>query len=148
MDDRGCGSWCETWPRILSTELRMELPSCANLRENRWARARRVKSQRAATGLHLLQFGVPAAPVDVVLTRVHGRRVDSDNLASLFKAVRDGVTDWLRRGDRTLDDGDPRLRWFYEQETGGGGRLSTLHGLPVRRGVITKLRIEVYRASS
>lgn len=41
------------------------------------------------------------------------RVLDDDNLASGFKATRDGVADWLG-----VDDGDKRLTWRYAQEKG------------------------------
>jgi hypothetical protein len=39
--------------------------------------------------------------------------MDDDNLAAGFKAIRDGVSDWL-----DVDDGDGRLTWKYSQEHG------------------------------
>jgi hypothetical protein len=40
--------------------------------------------------------------------------LDGDNLQSGFKAVRDGVADWLG-----VDDGDKRIDWQYGQRSGG-----------------------------
>jgi hypothetical protein len=50
----------------------------------------------------------------IVLTRVAPRKLDTDNLASGFKAVRDGIAEWLQ-----IDDGDNRLDWQYRQRNGG-----------------------------
>lgn len=49
----------------------------------------------------------------VTLTRIAPRVLDSDNLASGFKATRDGIADWLG-----IDDGSPLLTWRYAQRRG------------------------------
>lgn len=76
----------------------------------RWARTR---AQRLATGLSLARTGVRAsAPANVVLTRMApSTGLDSDNLVSAFKAVRDAVAEWLG-----VDDRDTRVTWQYRQE--------------------------------
>ena len=56
---------------------------------------------------------VPGLPLEVELVRVAPRRLDSDNLTSSLKAVRDGVADWLG-----VDDGDERVLWRYRQRKG------------------------------
>lgn len=61
-------------------------------------------------------FDVGMLPVTVVMTRIAPRRLDGDNLQSGFKAVRDGVADWLG-----VDDGDARIDWQYGQRAGGPG---------------------------
>lgn len=96
----------------------MALPSVANLREHHMAKATRAKKQRlqawaelrAAAGIKTLTV---IAPLDITLTRVASRPLDTDNLASAFKAVRDGVADWLG-----IDDGSSALRWHYAQRKG------------------------------
>lgn len=92
----------------------MPLPSAANLRESWRVRARRVKAQREGVLLLLRakRQPVPAreARLRIVLTRCGTNPLDDDNLASAFKAVRDGVADWLGR-----DDGEQALRWDYAQ---------------------------------
>ena len=57
--------------------------------------------------------GLEMLPVTVVLTRVAPRRLDGDNLQSGFKAVRDGVADWLG-----VDDGNGLIDWQYVQRSG------------------------------
>jgi hypothetical protein len=42
------------------------------------------------------------------------RALDGDNLQSAFKAVRDGVADWLG-----VDDGHKNLDWQYYQRKDG-----------------------------
>jgi hypothetical protein len=49
----------------------------------------------------------------ITLTRIGMRSMDSDNLASSQKGVRDGIAAALR-----IDDGDDRLTWVYGQEKG------------------------------
>lgn len=98
------------------------LPSCANLREHWRKRAARVKKQRAEAGLRVAftQAGqvrvAPELPCTVTLVRISARALDDDNLASAFKAVRDGVADALG-----IKDNDPRVSWRYEQRKGGKG---------------------------
>ena len=58
-------------------------------------------------------------PVTVVLTRIAPRRLDGDNLQSGFKAVRDGVADWLG-----VDDGSSLVDWQYFQRSGKAGEYA------------------------
>ena len=55
----------------------------------------------------------------ITLTRLASRKLDSDNLATALKAVRDGVADALN-----LDDGDERLDWRYAQEKAPRGHYA------------------------
>jgi hypothetical protein len=80
-------------------------------------RARRAKDQRWAARLALNLFSKPThQPLDIVITRIAPRKLDTDNLAISAKHVRDGVADWLN-----VDDGHPLLLWIYEQEKGAPG---------------------------
>lgn len=118
---------------------RLRLVSEANRRDHHYAKARRVKAQRTAARSALIRatgtsptgiaqgrlrwsgwehLGKPAFLV-VTIARVAPRKLDSDNLASSAKAVRDGVADWLG-----LDDGDERLDWQYEQRRGEPGEYA------------------------
>ncbi len=103
----------------MAATIEVEIPglrvvSVANLREH-WARkAKRTKAQRGAAAMVLrCASRPPALPVVVTLTRVAPRRLDDDNLRSGFKAVRDGVADWLG-----CDDCDPGVEWRYEDVRG------------------------------
>jgi hypothetical protein len=58
--------------------------------------------------------GLEMLPATVVLTRVAPRKLDGDNLQSGFKAVRDGVADWLG-----VDDGNGLVDWQYAQRSAG-----------------------------
>ncbi len=84
----------------------------ANLRGHWRSKAVRVKAQRQAALWSLMQQRRPKCveSFTITLTRLAPRELDSDNLAGGFKAVRDGVADWLQ-----IDDGDKRLTWVYDQ---------------------------------
>lgn len=88
------------------------IKSEANGRDHWAAKARRVKSHRQEA------LAIPKAllcepPCVVTLTRIAPRSLDTDNLQSGFKALRDGIADRLG-----VDDKDPRVRWEYQQERG------------------------------
>lgn len=98
----------------------MSLPSCANLAEHWRTKAKRAKAHRLAGRIVTLdRAGSVRLPLTkgqmatITLTRIAARKLDSDNVASAFKAVRDGVADALG-----VDDGSPRLEWRYAQEKG------------------------------
>ena len=91
----------------------------ANLREHWAKRARRVRTQRQAARLlvraanNRADISVLSGPITIILTRLAPRSLDSDNLASSLKAVRDGVADAL-----DIDDGSSRIQWRYAQRKG------------------------------
>jgi hypothetical protein len=100
-------------------------PACrvvteANTHEH-WATGlRRGKKQRRAlddvvTRLVAREFSLWIVPCVVTLTHV-GPRMDDDNLARAFKALRDRLAHWLN-----VDDGDPVVTWRYEQRPGKPG---------------------------
>lgn len=100
----------------------------ANLRGHWGKRARRAKKQREAAWLLLraARYALPASgSVAITLTRIAPRALDTDNLASGLKAVRDGVADALG-----VDDGSSRIEWRYAQERGKIGQYEvrvTIH---------------------
>jgi hypothetical protein len=84
----------------------------ANSRGHWSARAKRVKAQRWAMTLVLgVRPGFIPSSMVVRLTRMSARSLDTDNLASAFKAVRDQIAEWLG-----VDDGDPNVVWVYAQQ--------------------------------
>ena len=101
--------------------LPLRLPSAANLRENWRVRHRRVKAQRQLVAVYIGGKPAPALPVVVTLTRVAPRALDSDNLQSAFKGIRDEVAKWLG-----FPDNDPRIRWDYAQRKGGVGEYAVV----------------------
>ena len=98
--------------------MNMKIVSVANMRMHWAAKAKLTRDQRTRTRMSLAavaqSFGVEVLPVTVVLTRIAPRRLDGDNLQSGFKAVRDGVADWLG-----VDDGSSMIEWQYCQRSGG-----------------------------
>ena len=93
----------------LTVELPLRIESVANRREHWSVRAQRTKAHRLAA------LAVPLHPLPCVVTlsRIAPRRLDTDNLAAGFKALRDGIADRLG-----VDDADPRVEWRYEQARG------------------------------
>lgn len=89
--------------------LPVRIESVANKREHWSRKAERTKQHRFAA------IAVPQHPLPCVVTliRVAPRALDDDNLASGFKALRDGIADRLG-----VDDRDPRVSWRYLQERG------------------------------
>lgn len=94
------------------------LPSAANLRENRWARAKRVKAQRHAAFVSVPRQlrgwfdskGQPRALV-ILMVRQAPRPLDGDNCAAALKAGRDGLADALG-----IDDRSSLVQWEVSQE--------------------------------
>jgi len=105
---------------MIEVRMNMKIVSVANMRLHWAAKAKLTRDQRTRTRMSLAavaqSFGVEVLPVTVVLTRIAPRRLDGDNLQSGFKAVRDGVADWLG-----VDDGSSLIDWQYAQRSGGSG---------------------------
>lgn len=98
----------------VSIQFPLVLPSVANAREHWTKRARRTAAQRNAVRLTAGgQYRGFVLPMVVKLTRIAPRKLDSDNLSSSFKAIRDQVADELG-----VNDGDARIAWLYAQESG------------------------------
>lgn len=105
-----------------------------NHREHWRARATRVKTERNAalaftrTHINLDKMVRPSGPgslirlplfVELVRTKPHGPKLDSDNLQGSLKAIRDGIADAFG-----YDDGDEtKLLWAYRQARGDWGVL-------------------------
>jgi hypothetical protein len=95
-------------------ELAVTIPvrtcSEANSHEHWRYRQRRAQIQRGLARQYV--FGrLPRLPATVTLTRLAPRKLDSDNLASAMKHVRDGVADAYG-----VDDRSALYRWDYAQE--------------------------------
>ena len=103
----------------MQVSIPMRTWSEANLREHWARRARRVRKQRQAARLlvraacNRANASFSSGPITITLTRLAPRKLDSDNLASSLKAVRDGVADALG-----IDDGSSRIEWRYAQGKG------------------------------
>ena len=102
------------------TLLPMRLRSENNLHEHWRIRHKRRKVQRDATYLWLSRWFVvrPVLPLTITLTRVAPLQLDSDNLPGSFKAVQDGVADWLDNAPGKGQDRKPGLTWRYAQRKG------------------------------
>lgn len=102
--------------------LPIKIISEANMRCHWREKSARVKTHRNTARLLMAVEGGPAPTspgVVITLTRIAPRELDDDNLASGFKACRDGVADWLG-----IDDGSKRLQWRYEQRKGKPGQYA------------------------
>ena len=103
--------------------MNMKIVSVANMRLHWAVKAKLVRDHRTRTRMSLnaaaQSSGAEMLPVTVVLTRVAPRRLDGDNLQSGFKAVRDGVADWLG-----VDDGNGLIDWQYAQRSGKAGEYA------------------------
>ena len=99
---------------MISITLPLRIESTPNKREH-WA----TKAWRTSAHRHTAYFALKArrtpdwSRIRVRLTRVAPRAMDDDNLAAGFKAVRDGIADWL-----VIDDGSDRVVWEYAQAKG------------------------------
>lgn len=94
----------------LTLPLRIE--SVANKREHWAVTAKRTSTHRLAA-ISIQKHKVPPLPCTVTITRIAPKQLDSDNLQSGAKALRDGIADRLG-----VNDNDPRVTWVYAQERG------------------------------
>lgn len=86
------------------------------VKENNFARTRRVKAARQGVHWALKQIAKPMFPVTVTMTRIAPsvNGLDKhDNLPGSLKPFVDGVADWLG-----IRDDDKRVEWKYTQENG------------------------------
>lgn len=99
---------------MISITIPLKTISTSNARLNRFKLAAMTKAQRSTTKHALGSVALPPAqPLTIVITRIGPKNLDSDNLATSQKGVRDGVADWLG-----VDDGSPLLDWQYQQRSG------------------------------
>ncbi len=90
----------------------------ANKREH-WTKGHtRHKRQKYAVRLTLLSNKLPQKlPVVVTMTRLSPRTLDSDNLQSALKYIRDAVSEhFIHDKAPGRADDDPRFIWKYHQE--------------------------------
>lgn len=107
---------------VIVVDVPVRIISEANSRQHWRKAAARKRLHRQTARLVLQQYARPMGESErftVTLTRVAPRKLDDDNLASGFKAVRDGVADWLG-----INDGSPRIRWEYAQHKGDAGHYT------------------------
>lgn len=108
---------------VILTIRGLNLPSLANQRLHWAVRAKQVKAQRDVVRLAWRRWNPEdwldssPSPFRVELTRFGSRKLDSDNLSSAFKGVRDQVAAELE-----VDDGDEsEVVWVYLQAKGKPG---------------------------
>jgi hypothetical protein len=95
----------------VSAWLPINVVSEANAHTHWRHRQRRAKWQRGVVVLHVGRvLRGTGKPKRVVLTRYSARELDSDNLASAFKHVRDEIADLCGFNDR-----DESVEWLYGQ---------------------------------
>ena len=59
-------------------------------------------------------------PCTVKLVRVSPKKLDTDNLVTAFKHIRDTIADNIRPGlARGQADADEKIVWMYDQKKGG-----------------------------
>lgn len=93
-------------------ELELHTKPEGNSREH-WRRVqRRAKEQKLICGQVLRGHLPPKLPATITLTRMSSGQLDTDNLQSALKRVRDAVADWCGCGDSPSDP----LEWEYGQE--------------------------------
>lgn len=100
--------------RILAFEYPLRVISEANQREHWAAKNRRKKAQQLETSVEwkkAIGDRRIVLPCVIRLTRIGCRRLDDDNLANGFKAVRDTIAREIG-----IDDGSELLRFEYAQE--------------------------------
>ena len=91
----------------------VQVVSEANARCHWAARKRRFDDQ--AYAVRMCWPGCnQRGPMVVTLTKLGGKKLDTDNLAGSMKAIRDQIAALLG-----IDDGDDRLTWQYGQSPGG-----------------------------
>jgi hypothetical protein len=98
----------------MTLTLPIRLVSTANLREHWAVKAKRTKGQRTTTAMVLRsKLRGLTLPVDICITRIAPRMLDTDNCVASMKAVQDGIADAFK-----LDDRSPLLRFEYAQRKG------------------------------
>lgn len=92
----------------------LRIISTINRREHWTVRAKRNREQRKLAWGTMAECRVPQPDAAIITLERrypnHLKPMDSDNLAISFKAVRDGIADYLG-----IDDGSARLLWRYTQ---------------------------------
>lgn len=101
-------------PGTLEITIPIKAQSEANTREHWRVKANRKHKQRNRVAFELAKADWPRQKPRVIhFTRIGKRELDSDNLQSAFKQIRDEVC--ARLG---CDDGDKAIRFEYDQRTG------------------------------
>lgn len=126
----------------LSLQLRIEakIPTVseANTHEH-WTKSRkRHKIQQMLIRAAWPKNAQISLPCYVCLERLSPRTLDSDNLATAFKFIRDQVADLIVPGKaKGQADADPRIEWIYRQrKTPGKAIAITIWGCPTNKNLV------------
>lgn len=96
----------------LSFDVAVKLASEANIRDGVKPKIRRKKEVKLAVRSALeLVPKVITLPCVVTMIRLGPRKLDSDNLATACKPVRDVLAEWIG-----IDDADERIQWKTKQK--------------------------------
>lgn len=95
----------------------IRLVSEANSNEHWHKKAKRHAIQKMLVKSWMNQQKLPPLPCIVKLTRAAPRKLDSDNLQSAFKYIRDAIGEYLTDEEQAgRGDDDPRITWEYYQK--------------------------------
>lgn len=110
---------------VLEVDVPCHAPSEANLGGTLRAKLGRKAALKTAVAAALASLGTVPLPATVTLTRLGGKKLDTDNLTRSLKAARDVVSERLLG----VDDADPRVRFRYRQlpAWGTGTRIRVEH---------------------
>ncbi len=111
-------------PRRVQRVLPLFIPSGGNARDGHWSdRNARIRSIRTAvcivTRTMREPWMLPPAKLHVLMVRQAPRILDTDNLATALKPVRDGIADGLG----LPSDRSERVFWQFHQEKNKAGSL-------------------------
>ena len=113
---------------IVRLDVPVDTVSEVNRHESYWVTWKRSKNQKQTTMWHLLGLGQrPKLPCRVQMTRYYPGELDTDNLASSCKYVRDTVAKYLGCGDSPRDP----IEWLPVRQ------------VRVKRKTEAKVRVEI-----
>lgn len=107
---------------MIEFTLPIETVSEANSTEH-WSKKHvRHRSQKKLIWVwFLINQPVICLPCKITLIRLASRRLDSDNLQSAFKYIRDAISqeilDPTHLKSAGFSDSDPRITWHYDQKS-------------------------------
>lgn len=102
-------------PRVTLVAKGLRLGLTKNSRLHPQAEARARRRERQVIDRALVGIAAPPGPWRVVITRLGPRAMDTDNVCTSAKGVRDAVAAWLG-----IDDGDERIAWEVRGEIARG----------------------------
>lgn len=106
--------------KIIELHLPIKTVSEANCSEHWTKKHKRHKLQKYWVRVVFLQHNPKIdLPCKIKLTRISSRKLDSDNLQTCLKYIRDSVADYIHPGLQPgRADDDENIQWQYDQEKG------------------------------